>query len=447
MFERNIFVLAHQIGCTEFSSYYRSLEKNQWRPYEELKREQEQQLRKMICYSYENVPYYHRLFNSLNIRPYSIRTVEDLEKLPILTKEMIKANPGDFTPTDLSRIKHKELTTGGSTGVPLSYRLSTNDRFLSGALLYRGWGYGGYKLGDRMIFLAGSSLDIGGKNRLSNIIHGKSRNLKKLPPEMGDDDVRRYVDTINSFGPKFIRGYASAIYAFANSIEANGLSIDSPRAIFTTAEKLIPQMKKKISDVFGCDVFDGYGLNDGGVSAYECPEHSGLHIDMERSVMEGVDKEGRRVDQGEGRIVATSLHNYAFPFLRYDTGDLGHFSDEDCTCGRGSRMLKDIIGRETEFLITPDGKYIHGHSFLNTVLTVMGQGNDIAEVQVIQETRRDIVINLVVARTFDPSKLTGMSEKLRLFSNGWIVKINLVENIKRSEASKYKFIVSKLLNQ
>ena len=185
MFEKNIFVLAHRIGYSEFSSFYKLLEKNQWRPYEELKKEQEQQLREMIAYCYEKVPYYHKLFNSMNIERYSIRTLEDLEKLPILTKEIIKDNPNEFTPINLSGIKHKELTTGGSTGVPLSYRLSTNDRFLSGALLYRGWGYGGYKLGDRIIFLAGSSLDIGGKNQLSNIIYGKSRNLKKLPTGHG----------------------------------------------------------------------------------------------------------------------------------------------------------------------------------------------------------------------------------------------------------------------
>ena len=139
-------------------------------------------------------------------------------------------------------------------------------------------------MGDRMVFLAGTSLDFGGYSNLGHKFHEFSRNLRKLPPDIDENEARRYATIINSFKPQFIRGYASAIFTFAEHVKINNISIRSPKAVFTTAEKLLPHMKK-ISEVFECEVFDGYGLNDGGVSAYECQEHSGLHIDMERSVL------------------------------------------------------------------------------------------------------------------------------------------------------------------
>ncbi len=190
MFERTIFILAHEIGCIDFSSKYQTVMKNQYVPYERLKDQQEKQLRVMIAFCNENVPYYRELFKSLKIEPSSIKTIDDLEKLPVLTKEIIKDRPDEFKPRNLSTIKHRDLMTGGSTGVPLPYRLSTNDRFLGGALLYRGWGYGGYRLGDRMVFLAGTSLDFGGYSNLGHKFHEFSRNLRKLPPDIDENEAR-----------------------------------------------------------------------------------------------------------------------------------------------------------------------------------------------------------------------------------------------------------------
>lgn len=445
MYNRQLFILAHEIGCSRFYPDYQRFVKNQWKPYKELKEEQDKQLRHMISFCNKNVPYYRDLFKSLKLQPSDIRVAEDLEKLPVLTKDIIKHNWEDLKPANLSGMKYYEQASGGSTGKPLSYRLSKHDRFLSGALLYRGWGYGGYELGDRMVLLAGSSLAVGTKSRLNTFIHEAARNLRKLSSyDLGENEMREYVQTINSFKPKSIRGYASSIFFFAKWIEENDLTIHSPDAVFTTAEKLYPHMRSKISEVFGCEVYDGYGLNDGGVSAYECPEHTGLHIDTERSIMEGVDERGQQVDRGMGQILATSLHNYALPFIRYDTGDVGSYLDETCACGRGHRLLKEVIGRDKEFLITPMGKYVHGAAFFNTVLNGILHANEILEFQVIQETKDDIRIDLVCTDVFDHDELDKISEAIKNRSDGWNVKFNFVNKIERTGAGKYKFIINKV---
>ena len=98
--------------------------------------------------------------------------------------------------------------------------------------------------------------------------------------------------------------------------------------------------------------------------------------------MEIVDSNGEQIDKGEGRIVATSLYNYAMPFLRYDTGDDGNLLDDTCSCGRGYKLLKEVNGRTVDVLVTPEGKSIHGWFFLY----IFWEQQGIVEYQVIQET-------------------------------------------------------------
>ena len=442
MLRKGFFIMAHQCYDTSFYSSYKKLVKHQWKPYVELKQDQERQLRQMIGFAYKNVPYYHRLFKGLGFTPEDIRTVEDLEKLPILTKDIIKNNWNSFKPANLSSMKYCNPATGGSTGTPMQYRLSKQDRFLGGALLYRGWGYGGYELGDRMVFLAGSSLDVGTKSILATKVHEIVRNLKKLSSfDMGESEMRDYAQGLNTFCPRFIRGYPTSIYFFAKWLDENNISVPSSDAVFTTAEKLFPHMRKTISDVFCCDVFDTYGLNDGGISAYECPEHSGLHVDTERSIMEVVDPEGLQVDSGQGLILATSLNNYAMPFIRYDTGDLAHIIEDVCSCGRGSRLLKEVIGRSVDILQTPEGKNVHGW-FLLYIFWEYGEG--IKEYQVIQETLDKLVIKIVPEDDFNEKQLDLIRDVINSKSDKWNVEFRIVEDIGRTEAGKYKFIISKL---
>ncbi|MCO5383594.1 MAG: hypothetical protein NHB15_17225 [Methanosarcina barkeri] len=116
-----------------------------------------------------------------------------------------------------------------------------------------------------MVFLAGSSLDVGSQSYVVKRTHEIVRNLLKFSSfDMGSKEMLQYVNTINSFKPRFLRGYASSIDFFAKYIEENNLEITSPLAVFTTAEKLDSEMRKRISNIFDCDVYDNYGLNDGG---------------------------------------------------------------------------------------------------------------------------------------------------------------------------------------
>ena len=442
MFRKSIFIAAHELGNRAFYPTYQKLVRDQWKTYDDLKCEQEKQLRHLIQFSYENVPYYRQLFKEQKLSPHDIRTIEDLEKIPVLTKEIIKGRWDEFKPAGLSSMKYDTRATGGSTGTPLQYRVSNYDRFLNGALLYRGWGYGGYNLGDRMVFLAGSSLDVGTKPWLVERIHEIARNIRKLSSfDMAHAEMRQYASVMNSFKPRFMMGYASSIYFFANWAMENRVAVPQLEGVFTTAEKLYPNMRETIGEVFRCGVYDTYGLNDGGVTAFECTEHSGLHIDSDRSIMEVVDADHHQLDEGQGEILATSLYNFAMPFIRYSTDDLATLGDAECSCGRHTQMLDELVGRSVDFLVTPGGKHVHGWFFLYIFWKYC---KGIKEYQIVQNSIENIEIKLVLEDGFEVEQLNKIKEIISLKSPSWKLQFHFVDKIERTMAGKYKFIINEM---
>lgn len=443
MIRKLIFILAHNMKDANFYSRYKRLIRNQWKTYEELKQEQEKQLKGILNFSYKNVLYYHSLLKRLKLKPNDVKKIEDLEKLPILTKEIIKQNWEGFKPINLSNMKYYEGYTGGSIGTPFKYRMSNNDYFLSVSIKYRDWSYGGYSLADKTLFMGGSSIVPNNKFKYKRRIHEIIKNIKFTSSfDMSDQELKSYVEVLNKFKPNFIYGYPSSIYFFAKWIEENNIKLSvNLKGIFTTSEKLFSYMRKVIKEIFNCEVHDAYGLNDGGVSAFECFEHNGLHIDTERSILEVVDGDGNQLEMGKGEILATSLYNYAMPFIRYDTGDVGYLTDEVCSCGRNYKLLKELVGRSVDFLITPEGKNVHGWFFL---YIFWEHCKGIKEYQVVQEKIDKIVIKIVPEESFDEKQLDEIRTIIRKRSEGWNIEFKFVDKIKRTEAGKYKFIINKV---
>ena len=102
-----------------FHNYYHSILKSQWCDEKELKKIQEKSLRNLVKYSYENVPYYHKTFKSLNLYPEDIKKKDDLEKIPIINKEIVRKHWSEFISKEVNRINSIKVTTNGSTGKPL----------------------------------------------------------------------------------------------------------------------------------------------------------------------------------------------------------------------------------------------------------------------------------------------------------------------------------------
>ncbi len=439
---RKVIVLASQEAWYPgFRTTLATVRAGEWASTEELRAQQRDRLVLMLRFALDNVPYYRRILSCTQITSCDTWAPPALALFPIVRREDLKKNPSDFVPRGRRSMWDRNGASHGTTGTPLSYRLSRHDRAVGLALLYRGWGYAGYSPGDSVVVLAGRSLgSVSGlwHHRLGDVV----RNMVKLSAfDMTDEALDDYVAHINRAKPHYIRGYPTAIQALAERIQRACAAVWQPRAVFTTAETLLPTMRDRISSTFGCPVFDGYGLNDGGVSAYECEEHAGLHIDTERALLEVIDEQGMPLENGIGRIIATTLTNHAMPLIRYDTGDIGEISKDPCPCGRPRPLLKAIRGRSTDILVTPEGKLVHGWFFM-ALFGELCQG--VQEFRVIQESISDLSILLVPTTDFDSAVPDFVLRAVKELSPGWVVRIQTVDALSRTEGGKMKFVESKV---
>ncbi|MCJ7654849.1 MAG: phenylacetate--CoA ligase family protein [Dehalococcoidia bacterium] len=405
---------------------------------------QNTKLRALIKHAYENVPYYRRVFEERGWTDKDIQTVNDLPKLPILTKNDIRENFQDMLAKDYKKWKPIAGATGGSTGEPLKYYFTKDLASIGWAGMFRGWGWAGYRIGDKRISFGGSSLVPNKSPTLFEITRRKlERNLPLSAVSMNDAKYDKYMNTINSYKPKFIYGYPSSIYLLADyckSHEINKIHFD---AVFSTAEVLLPNYRTAIENQFQCEVFDQYGSYDGGGQALECQTHQGFHITIEKVILEIVDENGQKLPPGKsGRIIVTDLHNYAMPFVRYAVEDMGVLAEERCTCGRGLPLMKSIEGRTTDFIVLANGVVLSGPA-----LTLVFKDCHIKQYQVVQEAEDKLLIKVMKGEGYTEQDTNHFLSIIKAHAGEGIeVEPEFVDEISATKAGKYRFIISRVSN-
>ncbi|MBU1667494.1 phenylacetate--CoA ligase family protein [bacterium] len=416
---------------------YYSLTKTNKLTLKELEELQNNKLRQIINYSYYNIPYYKKTFDSKNIKPSDIYTVKDLYKLPILTKSDIRKNIDDFYPIHKNNIQYSNASTGGSTGEPLKYRVSKFSSEMSFAILLRGWGLGGYKLGDKVVIIAGGSLvgrDISLKSKIVDYV----LNFRSYSSYgVNDTLLKQYTDDMIEWNPKYIRGYASAIFLLAEYVYKNNLeSKFNIKGVFTTSEMLLDKQREFISKVFTSDVFDTYGLNDGAITAFECQTHQGKHIDMERGLLEVVDDDGHCIYNQEGYILATTLMEYSMPLIRYDTGDIGILSDEKCSCSIERPLLKELKGRVTDTL------KLNGILIASPIITVLMGKTNVLQYQFIQIEHNKLKIKILKSKNYTDEDEVFIIESLTSHVGNIVIEFEYVNMFSIEDDKKHKFIIN-----
>ena len=432
-----LFKIGYLLKRPEVLKHYKSFMHEENLPYEIRMENQWKQLKRIIEYAYDQIPYYKKVFERLRMTPKDIKSTEDFQKIPILTKDIIKRNLNDFFPKKNHAFKTVNSSTGGSTGQPLKYCMTSDDYSRGVALLYRGFGMGGYKLGEKMAVVAGGSLLPNNKNVIKQKIYDYFLNQRHFSSfDLSDDVIEKIIVGLNKWKPKYLRGYSSSLYILARGILKYRfhLSYDL-QAIFSTAEKLLSNQRLIIQKAFQAPVFDGYGLNDGGLSAFECKFHSGMHVDMERAYCEVVDDQGNPIDAKQGKIIATSLHNYAFPFIRYDTGDRGIVSFHKCSCGRKGKVITSIEGRSTDII------EINGKKTGSPVFTVLFGKFDIEQYQIIQKPDNRLIIKIVKGPEFSNQDEEYISEVIRSHIGDVDLQYDYCDSITPYNGAKHKFIV------
>jgi phenylacetate-CoA ligase len=417
------------------------LEKTQWWSLSALEVFQQERLRALVHHAYENVPYYHRQFDTLGLKPQDIQSVSDLKKLPILTKDILRKNFDDLTAQNYSRKNLIRSTSGGSTSEPIQFFIDREWSVWNIAAAYREWGWAGYHVGDKMAYLWGAPHDISQQTKFKRKFFNFIQNTIWLDSyTLTDDIIAEYVKVLKKFKPRFINAYTSSVYLMALYMLKKGVQEIRPEAILTSCEMLFDYQRDAIENAFGCEVFDYYSGRDTSLQAGECSHHSGYHLAIENAIPEFM-KENENVSPGEmGNIIITDLSNYAMPFIRYEIGDLGVPSDERCSCGRGLPLMKQVAGRIRDTIITKDNRYVTGSFFMDLFMNSEG----IKQFQFIQKTKDSSVLKIVKGEHFSQSELEAIIEKIQKECGDMNIEIKFEAFIPPTPSGKYRSTISEV---
>jgi phenylacetate-CoA ligase len=436
---------------TSRSKCRRVLEKTQYLSRQEIECLQTYNLRLLIEHAYKSVPYYHKVFKERGLKPDDIKTVRDLEKLPVLTKATIRQNFVDLISREVSRNELISYSTGG-TGSPLRFYITKEKISWEVAAEYRAYAWAGYRLGDRCFMFWGARRDLN-LPKFSFTYYAREfagmlqRTMVVDPFVLSEEALTGFVAALRKFKPQVIRGYAVPVYMTAKFLVEKGIDAIRPRTVITSAEMLFDPMRKTIQKAFGCPVFDYYGSREIGAIASECEMHSGHHISAENVVVEFAEN-GKHVEPGQsGVLLLTGLRNYGMPFIRYEIGDVGEPSDETCSCGRGLPLMKAIKGYESQFLGVRDkssGRIIPISSHIDFFIDLLKSPPP--NYRIIQESLSHVVIKIVAkGKNYSDEDVDLLVRELRdCLGNDVEIEVQFVDTLPPLPSGKRSPVISKV---
>jgi len=417
----------------------KAMEQSQWLDAGALQQLQLHTLKTFLKDVQQHVPYYQNLFKKLAFDPDSIQTLQDLQKLPLTDKSVIREHTEALKADNAVGLSR--FNTGGSSGEPLVFYIGKKRVSHDVAAKWRATRWWGVDIGDPEIVIWGSPIELGAQDKI-RLIRDKLLRTQLLPAfEMSEEKVAGFIETIQSVRPKMLFGYPSALAHIAKQAEKSAKKLDDLgiKVAFVTSEKLYDHQRQVIEKVFNCPVANGYGGRDAGFIAHQCPQGN-MHITAEDIIVEIIDTNGQVLPAGEaGEIVVTHLATRDFPFIRYRTGDVGVLSDEQCTCGRGLPVLQDIQGRTSDFIVAQDGTVLHGLALIYVLRDLDG----IEEFKIIQHTKDHTEIQLLTNARFNRSVEDSIIDALKA-RLGQTVKIDIhyVDTIEKEKSGKFRYVIS-----
>ncbi|MGF2734995.1 phenylacetate--CoA ligase family protein [Marinobacter sp. DUT-1] len=421
---------------------WRALEEQQWWPVDRLRMMQWERLQKLLTHAAEHSPFYRDVFSKHGISPASIRSEDDLLRIPVTTKSDIRNNLENFISDQFDRNELVSAKTGGSTGFALKlyFDEACQERRNAAQLMADRWS--GWDLGMKKAAIWGNPpVPSTMKQKLRH--HLLDRTIYLDTMNLNETSMGDFVERWRAEQPGAIFGHAHSIYIFACYLRGHGITDLRPRGIVATSMMLLDQERKAIEQGFDCPVTNRYGCEEVGLIACECEEHRGMHLNLPHLFVEFLDGENKPVKPGEpGKIVVTDLNNFAMPLIRYRVEDVGTFTDEPCCCGRGLPILQRLEGRVADFLKLPDGGQVAGISLIERTLTKVP---GIEQMQLVQEDLTGLSINRVKGSDHNPEMDRALiSELQEVFGDSVSITIHDVSEIPQESSGKYRFAICKV---
>lgn len=388
---------------------------------EELKNRNEERFLYIFRRAYDKSPFYHRLYTEAGIKKEDIKCLEDIKKLPVITKDMVKKH----APEMLTVPKWQVMSghTSGTTGTPLTVYSSWASIWWNQAYTYSARLRNGFKYGQPLVSLRGN-LD---RNTMHLKVHA-SNTLYLSSYCINKDTVKNYYDLIIRHKPVAIEGYPSSLYTLALCMSEAGLKLDIPVA-FTSSETLLDYQRTLIEKQLGTEIYDNYGMTEQTIYLQEAFNHQGYYELPGYSINE-------YLEDGE---LCTSLTNVAFPLIRYRSNDVIELAESN---NENPQIIATrILGRVDDFLICKDGSRVTRVDFVE-------DGEHIKACQWIQKEKGKLLILIVPDDGFsDIDKEFVVDETIKRVGENNMdidVKLTKLDELKLTKRGKFRLIVNEI---
>jgi len=387
----------------------------------------------LLYHALNNVPYYKSLFRNTEISELS------LKDFPVIDKHTLNVNQNQLIVGDKNRL-YKQASSG-STGVQSVVYWNKKEQSVIRATQLLWWEWAGYKIGDPVLqtgITPNRGLVKSVKDKLLNTYYLQAFSHKK------DDIIKALLWAKGQKNP-FLAGYASSLYVIARFAIEEGIEVSFKGAV-SWGDKLFNHYKSTIKSAFGVDVHETYGSAEGLMMGAQ-RDLDYMYLMSPNVYVEIVDKNNREVEDGQmGDVLVTNLISYSMPLIRYRIGDIGiklptQFYPEN-------RLLhyplwQKVIGRDTDLVRTPGGKYMVVHSFTG----IFEHISEIRQFCVVQNSLDGITIQYVRGSGFETGILIDIENRiLEIIEEPFNIIFEEVDIIHPTKSGKPQLIISRIPN-
>ncbi|MFA7534526.1 MAG: hypothetical protein WCY68_00400 [Desulfuromonadales bacterium] len=430
---------------SDYLEQYRRLRGFERQTAAEVRRHQWQRLCRQVRRAYDDSPFYREFYDAGGFHPDHLRGWDDLAKVPILRKEAVKKN---WRRMLAPRFAEAELffgQTSGSTGKPLQFAIDPPAAQVQRAVALLTNEWGGYRPGARMYSFIGRSLKKAPtspwRQWLRRTALDRSTNLCTL--DLTEESMRTFHRALSRADRPFFYGYTHALHLFADFLARNGLHDVRAAGAVTGGMPLHSWQREAIEKMLHCPVLNRYGCEELGTIACECREGRSLHVQAFAKHVEVVDASGNPLPSGEaGYLVVTEFDNAAMPFIRYRIEDMGVLTERVCGCGRQWPLIERLEGRDSDFILTPEGKRVSGISLTDLIgVSIPG----VFQIQLIQDKLDHIIVRIVRETDFGDASLRTIARLTEeYFGPRMRFSCEFVPTIPLEPSGKSRFVVSRL---
>ncbi|MFA8300213.1 MAG: phenylacetate--CoA ligase family protein [Hyphomicrobiales bacterium] len=440
LFKKYIIAFAWWLkGFKILKAYKKLISRERWNEYQ-WNEYQNKLFVDFVNHCYDNVPYYKNLFDENNIKPEDIKSIKDLHKIPILTKDIVRDNQENLLAKNIDHTLLSKGHTTGSTGKPIVFYNSKRRTESIVAGMWRLYRRCGWKPGEQIASIWGFKDQDYNQSKWKSSLRDFFSGITHLNAwKANDDDFERWYCLIKKRNITVIVCYASLGVRFANWLIDNNKKLDSIKGVFSTSEKLYDFQKKQIEKAFSCKVFNLYGCGEVVHIACTCNEGN-MHVNPDMVIVET----GEKNEVGDKELIVTGLTNWVMPFLRYTNGDAGDLMDKECTCGLNTPLMDLSVSRLADVFTFSDGKK---YSSLYFVLRFYKEGFDGIELFQLHQDKVDhIFLRIVKNEKFTNATLDNIDKAIndikKHINNEAEIELVFTDYIEQSVTSKHYYAKS-----